>query len=282
MINIPPAVQNEVTFTNRELRKSSVLVVLLALLAFTNIAAATTYSAANVKGSYSVLTNGYSGAASETAWLGIFNFDGVSAVTGYITIIDSGSLSVVTVPSGSAYSVSSNGSGTITLNGETGQIAFVLNSVSGSIAKSLQLVLINTSADDAHVRASTANLINLSGAATAAKLKGTYGILLNWWTTATQQGAVGTITFDGKSKVTISYTDQHAEQTATTVTGSGTYSVNSDGSGSISLTLSNSTAMQMDFVLNSITGTSVAKGLQVLDVTNPSSTSVDTGTAVYE
>ena len=282
MKNILSAVPDETTFTYRELRKSSVLVVLLALLAFTNIAAATTYSAANVKGSYSVLMNGYSGAASETAWLGIFNFDGVSAVTGSITIIDSGSLSVIAVPSGSTYSVSPNGSGSITLNASGSPIAFVLNSVSASIAKSLQLVLIDTSKNDVHVRAGTANLINLSAAATAARLKGTYGILLNWWTTATQQGAVGTIAFDGKSKVTISYTDQQAEQTATTVTGSGTYSVNSDGSGSLSLTLSNATTMQLDFVLNSITGTSVAKGLQLLDVTSPSSTSVDTGAAVYE
>lgn len=282
MKNIPSAVQDEITFTNRDLRRSSVLVVLLALLAFTNIAAATTYTAANVRGSYSVLMNGYSGGSSETAWLGIFNFDGVSAVTGYITIIDSGSLSVVTVPSGSTYSVNPNGSGSITLNASSSPIAFVLNSVSASIAKSLQLVLIDTSKNDAHVRAGTANLINLSVAATAARLKGTYGILLNWWTTATQQGAVGTIVFDGKGKVTLSYTDQQAEQTATTVTGSGTYAVNSDGSGSISLTLSNATTMQLDFVMNSITGTSVAKSLQLLDVTSPSSTSVDTGTAVYE
>ena len=82
--------------------------------------------------------------------------------------------------------------------------------------------------------------------------------------------------------MTISFTNQLAEQTATTGTGSGTYSVNSDGSGSISLTLSNGTTMQFDLVMNSIAGTSVAKGIQLLDVTNSSSTSVDTGTAVYE
>jgi len=263
--------------------RKSVLVVLLTLFAFADIAAAATkYTAANVKGSYSVVMNGYSGAASETAWLGIFNFDGIGAVSGSITIIDSGTLSVVTVPNGSTYSVSSDGSGTITLSSSASPIAFVLNSVSGSIARSLQLVLIDTSKNDAHVRAGTANLINLSGPATAARLKGTYGILLNWWTTGTQQGMIGTIAFDGKSKATLSYTDQQDEQTATTGTGSGTYSVNSDGSGSISLSLSNGTTMQLDFVLNSITGTSIAKGLQLLDVTNPSSTSVDTGVAVYE
>jgi hypothetical protein len=270
------------------IRKSSALVVLLMLFALTNISVAVTYTAANVKGSYSALVNAYSGAASEQAWLGILNFDGISAVSGYLTIIDSGSLFVGTISSGSTYSVSPNGSGSMTLNltsnkgTQTGQIAFALNSVSASIAKSLQLLVINTSANDSHVHAGTATFINLSGAATAAKLKGTYTLLLNWWTTDTQRGLIGTIKFDGLSKVTISFTDQLAEQTATTGTGSGTYSVNSDGSGSISLTLSNGTTMQFDLVMNSIAGTSVAKGIQLLDVTNPSSTSVDTGTAVYE
>ena len=269
-------------------KKSFVPVLLLMLFALTNISAAVTYTPANVKGSYSVLVNAYSGAASEQAWLGIFNFDGVSAVSGYLTIIDSGNLFVGTISSGSTYSVSPNGSGSMTLNltssqgTQTGQIAFAVNSVSASIAKSLQLLVINTSANDSHGHAGTANLINLSGAATAARLKGTYSVLLNWWTTGTQQGLIGTIKFDGVSKVTLSFTDQLAEQTATTGTGNGTYSVNSDGSGSIRLTLSNGTTMQLDLVLNSITGTAPAKGLQLLDVANPSSTSVVTGTAVYE
>ncbi len=270
------------------IRKSSLLVELLMLFALTSISGAVTYTAANVKGSYSALVNAYSGAASEQAWLGILNFDGISAVSGYFTIIDSGNLFVGTISSGSTYSVSPNGSGSMTLNltsnkgTQTGQIAFALNSVSASIAKSLQLLVINTSANDSHVHAGTANSINLSGAATAAKLKGTYSILLNWWTTDTQQGLIGTIKFDGVSKVTLSFTDQLAEQTATTGTGSGTYSINSDGSGSISLTLSNGTTMQFDLVMNLAAGTSVAKGIQLLDVTNPSSSSVDTGTAVYE
>ncbi len=269
-------------------RRSSVLVVLFMLIAFANISTAlTTYTATNVKGSYSVLMNGYSGASSETAWLGILNFDGVSTVSGYVTIIDSGTLFVATIGSGSTYSVSPNGSGSMTLNfasntgSETGHIAFALNSVSSAIAKNLQLLLIDTSANDAHVRAGTANLINLSGPATAAKLKGSYSLPLNWWTTNTQQGLVGTVTFDGKSKVTVSFTEQLAEQNATTGAGSGTYSVNSDGSGSISLALPNSTTMQLDFVMNSITGT-IAKEIQLMDVTSPSSTSVDTGTAVYQ
>jgi hypothetical protein len=105
---------------------------------------------------------------------------------------------------------------------------------------------------------------------------------LNWWTTGTQQGEVGTFVFDGKSKVTCDLTIEVAGGTATTVTGIGTYSVNSDGSGSLSLALSNSSTMDFDFVMNSATGTSVAKGIQLLEVDNPSKTTVATGNAVYE
>jgi hypothetical protein len=270
------------------IRKSSLVVVLLMLFTFGGMSAATTYTAANVKGSYSLLVNAYGGASSsQGAAVGIFNFDGVKAVTGYVTNIDNGSLNVQTISSGT-YTVSANGHGSISasftgLNGNgTWQIAFVLNSVSASVAHSLQSILINTGAGDPRVWAITANSINLTVPATAARLKGTYSVLLNWWATGVQQEAVGTFVFDGKSKVTMSVTHQVAEGTATTVTGTGTYSVNSDGSGSMSLALSNSATMGFNFVMNSATGTSVAKGIQLLEVDNPSSTTVATGSAVYE
>jgi hypothetical protein len=258
------------------------------LFTFAGMSAATTYTAANVKGSYSLLANAYGGeSSSQAAAVGIFNFDGVSAVTGYVTNIDNGSLNVQTISSGT-YTVSANGHGTITatftgLNGPgTWQIAFVLNSVSASVAHSLQAILINTGAGDPRAWAISATSINLTTAATAARLRGTYGVLLNWWRTGVQQEAVGTFVFDGKGKATISVTYQVAEGTATTVTGTGTYSVNSDGSGSISLALSNTATMDFDFVMNSATGTAVAKGIQLLEVDNPSSTSVATGNAVFE
>jgi hypothetical protein len=219
--------------------------------------------------------------------VGIFNFDGVKAVTGYVTNIDNGRLNVQTISSGT-YTVSANAHGSVTasftsLNGNgTWQIAFVLNSVSASVAHSLQSILINTGAGDPRVYAITANSINLTVPATAAKLKGTYSVLLNWWVTGVQQVAVGTIVFDGKSKVTCSFTYQVAEGTATTVTGTGTYSVNSDGSGSMnSLALSNGETLGFDFVMNTATGTSVAKGIQLLEV-NSDSLAVATGNAVYE
>ena len=267
------------------IRKSSALVVLLMSFALANISAAATYTAANVKGSYSLLLNRWNGSTGDSfGLLGVVNFDGLSAVSGSVTMFSHGSLIVASISSGSTYSVSPNGSGSMTLNlsggNGSGTFAFVLNSVSSNVAKSLQVL--NLDANDVAI-AGTANSINISGSATAAKLKGTYSLLLNWWTTTEpQQTLVGTIKFDGVSKVTLSFTDQQAGLPATTGTGSGTYSVNSDGSGSINLTLSNNTTKQLAFVLNSIAGTSVAKGLQLLDEANPIRTSVDTGTAVYE
>jgi hypothetical protein len=273
------------------IRKSSVVVVLLMLFTFAGVSAATTYTAANVKGSYSLLANVYGGTlSSQSAAVGIFTFDGVSAVTGYATNIDEGSINVQTISSGT-YTVSANGHGSVTAsftnsNGNppgTWQFAFVLNSVTASVAHSVQSILINTGAGDPRVYAISASLIGSTTAATAARVKGTYGVLVNWWITGAQQReAVGTFVFDGKSKVTSSFTSQVAEGTASTVTGSGTYTVNSDGSGTMSLLLSNSSTIDFDFVMSSATGTSVAKGIQLLEVDNPSSTIVATGNAVLE
>jgi hypothetical protein len=50
----------------------------------------------------------------------------------------------------------------------------------------------------------------------------------------------------------------------------------------MSLALSNTATMDFDFVMNSATGTSVAKGIQLLEVDKPSSITVATGSAVYE
>ena len=128
----------------------------------------------------------------------------------------------------------------------------------------------------------TATSINLSAPATAVKLKGTYSVLMNLWTSGAGEGALGTIVFDGKSKVTCVLVVRTGGSGSATVTGTGTYSVNSDGSGSMSLALSNGTTGDFDFVMNSAPGTSVAKGIQLLEVDNPSSTMVNNGNAVYE
>jgi len=117
----------------------------------------------------------------------------------------------------------------------------------------------------------TATSINLSAPATAVKLKGTYSVLMNLGTSGAGEGALGTIVFDGKSKVTCVLVVRTGGSGSATVTGTGTYSVNSDG-----------TTGDFDFVMNSAPGTSVAKGIQLLEVDNPSSTMVNNGNAVYE
>jgi hypothetical protein len=270
------------------IRKSSVVVVVLMLFTFAGMSAATTYTAANVKGSYSFLLNGYGGTTLESASVGIFTFDGVNTVTGYLEGLNDGSPEVITITSGSTYTVSANGQGSLTANAtsslkgaESFQVGFVLNSVTASVAHSLQMVLLSNK--DPQVWTWSATLINLTVPATAARLKGTYSFLLDSWTSGTGQAYLGTFVFDGKSKVTsVLQIRTGGGSGSTTVTGTGTYSVNSDGSGSMSLTLSNAATPEFDFVMNSITGTSVAKGIQLIEVDNPSTTAVNNGNAVYE
>jgi hypothetical protein len=266
-------------------KKLHALFVLLALFALTDISAAkaVTYTAANVKGSYSFLMTKWQVAGgSQGAILGILSFDGVGVVSGSMNLIDDGKLQTFSLGSGT-YTVSTNGSGSMVFGVGTQslQIGFVLTSVSASVAHTLQLLIIPNTADETNTTAGTANLMSLTGPATASKLKGTYSLILDWWTQQdSQQTLLGTITFDGKSKAMLSFTQQLGSSTSTG-TGSGTYTVNSDGSGTISLTLSNSTTMQFDFVMNTVSG-AVAKGLQLLDVTDPNFNSTDAGTAIFQ
>lgn len=257
------------------------------LFTFAGVSAATTYTAANVKGSYSVLVNGYGGTTFESAYVGIFTFDGVNTVTGYLEGLNNGSPEVDTITSGSTYTVSANGQGSLTANvtsslkgSESIQIGFVLNAVTASVAHGLQMVLLNNT--DQQMWAWSATSINLTAAATAAKLKGTYSVLLTWWTSGTGLGELGTLVFDGKSKVTATLVVRKAESSNSTVTGTGTYSVNADGSGSMTLALSNGSTADFDFVMNTASGTAVAKGIQLIEVDNPSSTAVNNGNAVFE
>jgi hypothetical protein len=222
----------------------------------------------------------------EGGALGILDFDGVSVVTGSITIVNSTGLEVATISSGSSYSVKANGSGSMTLmltgsgGSQTVQTDFVLNSVSSAVAKGLQVLKVNGSTSETHVSAGAAIATGLSGSATAANLKGTYSFLLNIWTLGTQQAILGTFSFDGVSKVTLTYTQQQGPGSTTKGTGSGTYSVNTDGSGSMILTLSNGNSATEDFVINSVSG-GVAKGFQTLETDSSSSSSV-TGVAVHQ
>jgi len=154
-----------------------------------------------------------------------------------------------------------------------------LNKLAFKVVEAVALEQMNAAANATRVATGIATLMNLSGSPTAAELHGNYGLLANWWTTGTQQAWIGTINFDGVSKVNLSYVQQQGPGSATTGTGSGAYSVVSDGSGSIILALSNKTTKQFDFVPISVSG-SVAQGVLLLDTSI--SKAVGTGTAAKE
>ncbi len=268
-------------------RKSLLGVVMLVFFALAGVPAQAAYSAANVKGSYSVLFNEWTEpTGSEGAVLGMVDFDGVGAVSGSFTVVNSTGLDVLTISSGSSYSVKANGSGSMTLvltgTGSPGtvQIDFVLNSVSGSIAKSLQMLAVNSKTTNTNVVAGTAVATGLSGSASAANLKGAYSFLLNIWTAGTQQAILGTFSFDGASKVTLTYTQQQGPGSVSKGTGSGTYSVTTDGTGSMNLALSNGNSATEDFAINSVSA-GVSKGFQTLE-TDSNTTFTVTGAAVHQ
>ena len=244
-------------------------------------AQAATFNNASLKGSYSFLTS-LSTADVNTpqfAMVGVMTFDGAGNVTGSYTSIlhdtvQSGAL-------GGTYSVSSNGTGTITLTtGSNAQFAIVLNSTTAKIAHGLQLLQINDSNNE--IISGTAVQQALSGTYSVASLKGTLAFQYNPRTadvTQPQDGGVGLFTFDGKgnvkSFVTIVFDGQIFGGN-----GSFTYTVNPDGSGTITPT---GKGPHIAFALNSVTN-GLAKGLQFLD-TNTSDGSgnmIITGSAVKQ
>jgi len=268
-------------------RKLLLSVVLLVFIALAGVRAQAAYSAANLKGSYGFLVNTWAEpTGNEGPSMGIADFDGVGAVTGSIAIVTKTGLLTGTIASGSSYSVKPNGTGSMTLiltgggGSTTVQADFVLDSVSNSIAQGAQVLGLNSKTTNPSVATGSVFAINLSGSASAANLKGTYSFLLNNWTAGTQQVVLGTFTFDGVSKVTVSFTQQDGPGSLTHGTGSGTYAVNTDGSGSMTLALSNGSTPTLDFAMNSVSG-SVAKGLQLLD-TGSSITESTTGVADHQ
>jgi hypothetical protein len=259
------------------------------LLLFMSLAsvASAAYTAANVKGSYSFLTNHWAEPGyKESAALGVVTFDGIRTVTGSFLTVTSTGIQTVTILSGSTYSVNPDGSGSITAitAGGTNQFAFVLNSVSSGVAKSAQLIENEASTTSCIENAGVANSINFFGAATVANLRGSYSFLLNRWTTGTQYASVGVATFSGAGRVTVSFVQQKAPGSFVSGSGSGTYKVNSDGSGTMGLTTVTiggvPHSVHLDFVLNSVSG-GIARGIQLLDASSIVSDTV-TGTAVHQ
>ncbi len=248
-----------------------------------SLSAQASYTAGNVKGNYSILMDAWTAATqTNSALLGMLTFDGVSVVTGFVTVVNSTGPQTYTIESGSTYTVQSSGSGSISLVTTEGTVPldFVLNSVSAGVAQGLQLLYINPIGGNV-VNAGTAIAMNLAGSASAATLKGNYSFLSNSWTadpSASQMGLVGTMMFNGAGKVAGSYT-QEKDGVSSSSTFSGTYSVSSDGSGSMIIT-ADENIQTIDFVLNSVVK-SVADSLQFL-AADSTMEDVSTGTAVRQ
>jgi hypothetical protein len=246
-----------------------------------SLSAQASYTTANVKGSYSFLLDEWIASTNgNSAVVGVLTFDGVSAVTGSFTYVTGTGLDSGTFEAGSTYTVKPTGSGTINLltAGGTITLDFVLTSVAGGVAQGLQILEIEAAN---LITAGSAIAMNLSGSASAANLKGIYSFLTNYWSadpTQTQQANVGTASFDGVSKVTL--TDvQEQGGVEKNVTLLGTYSVNANGTGTMNFTVKG-VPLPIDFAMNTITG-SLAKGFQFL--TGDSTTDkVGTGTGVFQ
>jgi len=251
------------------------------LIGILSLPAQASYTAANVKGSYSFLLNEWIASTNgNSGVVGILTFDGVSAVTGSFTYVTGTGLESGTFEAGSTYTVKPTGSGTITLvtSGGTITLDFVLTSVTGGVAQGLQILEIEAAN---LITAGSAIALNLSGSASAANLKGIYSFLTIYWSAdpaQSQQASVGTASFDGVSKVTLTYVQEQGGVEKHLAL-SGTYSVNANGTGTMNFTVKG-VPLTVDFAMNTIIS-SIARGAQFL--TGDSTTDkVGTGTAVFQ
>jgi hypothetical protein len=250
----------------------------LMLVAATPNSAAESFSNATLNGSYETLLSVWTSVENVTnqGLLGILTFDGVSKVTGSFTINTGGTITTDTF-SGN-YAVNSNGTGSITLTDSLGNaldLALVINS-DGS---NLQLLQTNPNGSTA-VMNGTARA-QRAGPFSNGSVRGVYGFLEQKFDTTSDPNSsepdstLGIITFDGVSKITTSFTDEHKGAIQTT-TGSGTYSVNSDGTADASLTLSNGRIVDFVFVLSS------SRTFQFLGTNCGCGNAVLSGTAIHQ
>lgn len=258
------------------------LVGLLVLLAASTDAAAATPPAFNngsLKGSYETLLTVWTSPENVTnqGYLGILTFDGVSAVTGSFTINTGGTITTDSFTG--TYSVKTNGTGSLSMTDSQSNavdLALVLNST----ATNLQLLQTNPNGSTAVMNGTATSQVATSFS--NASLKGTYGFLENKFDTTSDPNSsepdstLGILTFDGVSKVVVSFTDEH-KGTVVTTTGSGTYTVATNGTATAVLTLSNSRTIDFTMVLYSS-----GKAMQILGTNCNCGNAVLVGTAVRQ
>ena len=100
-----------------------------------------TYSAASLKGSFTFQYNPWTAESSlsQDGGIGVFTFNGKGSVAFSVTTVYGGT--VFTNSGSMTYTVNSNGTGTISATGGNSlQIAFALNSLSGKLVKGLQFL----------------------------------------------------------------------------------------------------------------------------------------------
>ncbi len=239
---------------------------------------AETYSVADLKGDFAfqwglwtAVVSGY-----QASDLGMITFDGKGNANAWSTIVAGGASFTKTLTG--TYTISSNGSGTISLPGA--QIVFVANSVAAGHVKGAQFIENCTSIGSGNY--AIAGIV-LSAQATKfsnASLKGSYSFLTELWTANANTspfGMAGVMTFDGAGTVTGFYTSVTGGVAQSGALG-GTYTVNLNGSGTIALT-TGSTA-QFAITLDS-TAAKVAHGVQLVQ-TNDSNNEIVSGTAVLQ
>lgn len=235
------------------------------------------YNNASLNGPYEVLLVTWTSVQNVTnvGYLGILTFNGSGGVTGSFTI-STGGITTNDTYSGT-YSVSRNGTGTLSVTDSTNNtlaLAFVID------ASELKFVQTNPNGDTAVTNGT--GIAQGTGTFSNASLKGNYGFLENKWDTTSDPNSSepdtteGIMAFNGKGAVTVSFTDEHKGAVAMT-TGSGTYSVNADGTASASITLSNTRVVTFAMVLNAR-----GKGLQVLGTNCGCGNAVLAGTANHQ
>lgn len=252
-----------------EVRNSKLLYLgLLGLMIWLTVAPVhAAFNNASLKGSYSLLTNRWTVSGQAFGLVGVLKCDGAGNATLSYTAMSGGVENTGNVSG--TYTVNSDGSGTITFTGGQNppQYAIAIDSSKAGLAQGIEFVRVDNNYGSNSVEAGRAVLQSASAVTYGLnKLKGNLVLQLNKWTpdpNESQNSLVAILAFNGAGTVKGSFTgrDNGMLQTGTLT---GTYTVNSDGSGTMSLMTSDGGTPQLSFVLNTVTATTAAKGMQVL------------------
>lgn len=244
---------------------------------------AASYDNSYLNGGYSFLLNRWIATARdyEDGVVGLLNFDGVGMVTGSFEQMQGGIL--ITNTLSGTYSVSANGSGSMTLTnpqGNTVELAFAMNTVANKVALDMQLMTTFV-ASGFELFTGTAVLQSAGPITfTNSYLKGRYTHLANRWVRGSDAATLSVDTFDGVGNMKFSYVRVKGSSVAKGK-GTGTYAVNPDGTALMTVVYSNGSSDQVALVLNSVEGT-VAKGFQFLLMTPTGRDMVNSGNAFLQ